>query len=256
MRNRKNTKKHVFLRKRKPKTTKTKNVYRGGVRPDYNELQLEREILRDLYIKYDSDALENNIIIKDTFTLLSPYSSYGLGDTLLTTFLTYFLSNGLSYNDNKQIINNLIERSIAEHDNTLINENVVVFSVKKLAMWGTRGNYNNEIRILLSSISPIQNQNLLLSLYKELASNLNFEGLTMLIEYGHLLSNDAYKKFKSHAETFLIPLYQNNEIVIINNILKIINPLTQRTLSVMHPAHIQGIQFPPDVVEELHNYNK
>ncbi len=57
-------------------------------------------------------------------------------------------------------------------------------------------------------------------------------------------------------ETFLIPLYKNNEIVIINNILKIINPLTQRTLSVLHPAHIQGIQFPPDVVEELHNYNK
>lgn len=262
MRNRKPTK------KRKPvKPRKTRQRYHGGVRPSNAELQRDNNILGAFFNTYYSNlrtGIRQDLNeIERVFTTISPYASYAITNNLLITYLERISLANIDNNANVdiRIIRNLIIRTIETGDQTLLTDRIVVnaliqlieryFTIQNIMY---REEYKNLIFYMLTSIKPIKDQDELLRLYNELVEHEGYNNesdiLKLLVETGNV-----FKKSNIYNElmTSIDEDYIDAEFL---EILQKANPATLRTLNVLYPAQMRGIGLPPDVVEDLHEYNK
>lgn len=257
------------------KQRKTKRRYNGGMRPTKEQLSHENKILKTLCERfYDDKSRITATEAENVFTTLSPYATYKKNKNLLLTFLREFAGNHYDTNFNKQIINNLVTRTIAENDPTLVTDDVVL-AVLTILLSETSSRHkmlNDEIRFILTEL-PIKNQKLLLKFYKEVIEHDNLEVLHILIETHNVLTNKTeYNNLiryingcireVSEEDTEDNSDYENDAsedmayYKEVKKIVETINPSKLRTVNVLYSAQERGIELPPDVVTELHKYNK
>jgi hypothetical protein len=168
--------------KRGKKRVKTRRV-RAGARPSAAVEQQHSQQLQDLaryaYERHiNRQPLANNRI--EEVYALSPYAQYRDGRYLLETFVSRILSG----DTNEALLINVIERTVAENDPDIFNERIVDAVIESLLRYGNR--FNESINILLHSVPPISNIQILSGLYENIIRTLNISALQAMRDAGHV----------------------------------------------------------------------
>jgi hypothetical protein len=197
---------------------------------------------------------------------ISPWATYS-NNYLLQVFMQHIIT----HSTDRELLNNIITRTIAEHSEHLINKTIVLKTVIRLMNFNANNKYINEISLLLHAIPPIKSQSVLRKLYKYIClNNPSPQILQIVFDANHFLTKTTYyneilEGIDSAIDYCIrnIALSFGDEYLAerlarlreVKTILENMSPAMLKTSYIMYPAMERGIQFPPDVIEELSKHN-